>query len=167
VQLTTSSIGVSGRALMFNLLWFTYIGFQLVVLASYLPIYTVREALRVFLVQNYEKFRSWHRHNSQYPPALWFNLIVGWYYVRLAVSKPGFDSLAESYQRTLKVGIHSFPAWRSAFKKVSVEIGRQVRLLCPWARHLTDCLYLWVIKPVVTGGSFTRRPQRSLRCLLV
>jgi len=29
---------------------------------------------------------------------------------------------------TLKVGIHSFLAWRSAFKTVSVEIGRQVRL---------------------------------------
>jgi len=25
------------------------------------------------------------------------------------------DSLAESDQKTLKVGIHSFPAWRSAF----------------------------------------------------
>jgi len=21
----------------------------------------------------------------------------------------------------------------------------QVRLLCPWARHLTRCLYLWVV----------------------
>jgi len=27
------------------------------------------------------------------------------------------DSLAESDQKTLKVGIHSFPAWRSAFKQ--------------------------------------------------
>jgi len=35
-------------------------------------------------------------------------------------------------------GIHSFPAWRSAFKRVSVEIGRQVRLLRPWARNLTE-----------------------------
>ena len=27
----------------------------------------------------------------------------------------GFISLVESYQKTLKNGIHSFPAWRSAF----------------------------------------------------
>jgi len=45
--------------------------------------------------------------------------------------------LANSDQKTLKVGIHNFSAWRAAFKRVSVEIGRQVRLLCPWARHLT------------------------------
>jgi len=44
--------------------------------------------------------------------------------------------MAESDQNTLKVGIHSFPAWRSALKRVSVEIGQQVRLLCPWARQL-------------------------------
>jgi len=30
--------------------------------------------------------------------------------VRLVVGRPGFDSLAESDQETLKVGIHSFPA---------------------------------------------------------
>ena len=28
----------------------------------------------------------------------------------------GFTSLVESYQKTLKNGIHSFPAWRSAHK---------------------------------------------------
>jgi len=27
--------------------------------------------------------------------------------------------------------------------------------------------YLWVVILVVTGGSLTRRPKRSLRCLLV
>ena len=27
----------------------------------------------------------------------------------------GFNPLVESYQKTLKNGIHSFPAWRSAF----------------------------------------------------
>jgi len=49
-----------------------------------------------------------------------------------------FDYLAESDQNNLKVGIHSFLACRrSAFKRVSMEIGRQVCLLCPWARHLT------------------------------
>jgi len=32
----------------------------------------------------------------------------------LKVGRPGFDSLAESDQKTLKVSIHSFPAWCSA-----------------------------------------------------
>jgi len=38
--------------------------------------------------------------------------------VRYIVGRPGFDFLAESDQTTLKVGIRSFPACRSAFKKV-------------------------------------------------
>ena len=33
----------------------------------------------------------------------------------------GFISLVESHQKTLKNGIHSFPAWRSAYKRDSVE----------------------------------------------
>jgi len=41
-----------------------------------------------------------------------------------------------SDQKTLKVGIHSFSAWRLAFKRVSVKISRQVRLLCPWVKAL-------------------------------
>jgi len=36
----------------------------------------------------------------------------GGYSVRLAVGRPGLDSLAELDKKTLKVGIHSFPAWR-------------------------------------------------------
>jgi len=52
--------------------------------------------------------------------------------VRLVVCRLGFDSLAKSHQNTLKVVIHSFPAWRSALKTNSVKIGRKVRLLCPW-----------------------------------
>jgi len=32
----------------------------------------------------------------------------------LKVGKPGFDFLAESDQKPLKIGIHSFSAWRSA-----------------------------------------------------
>jgi len=39
---------------------------------------------------------------------------------------------ATSDQNTLQLGIHSFPAWLLAFRRVSVEIGRQVRLLYPW-----------------------------------
>ena len=31
---------------------------------------------------------------------------------------PGFIPLVESYQKNLKHGIHSFPAWRSALGKV-------------------------------------------------
>ena len=34
--------------------------------------------------------------------------------VRFAVGRPGFHSQVESYQKTLKNGVHSFPAWRSA-----------------------------------------------------
>jgi len=30
-----------------------------------------------------------------------------------------------------------------------------------------DCLYLWVVRLIVTGGSLTWRSKRSLRCLLV
>ena len=40
----------------------------------------------------------------------------------------GFISQVESYQKTLKTGIHSFPAC----------------LLCPWARRLIGCLHLYV-----------------------
>jgi len=63
--------------------------------------------------------------------------------------------MAESDRKTLKVGIYSFPARCSAFKRVSVKISRQVRLLCPWARHVTGLpLYLWAVGLVVTGGSW-------------
>jgi len=31
---------------------------------------------------------------------------------------------------------------------------------------LRDCLYLWVVRLVVTGSSLIRRPKRLLRCLL-
>ena len=57
----------------------------------------------------------------------------------------GFNSQIESYKKTLKNGIHSFLAclvlstigivWRTS---------RQACSLCPWARHLTGCLYLYV-----------------------
>ena len=48
----------------------------------------------------------------------------------------------ESYQKTLKNGIHSFPAWRSVHKVW--RTSRKACLLCPWARHLTGCLHLHV-----------------------
>ena len=55
----------------------------------------------------------------------------------------GFISKVESCQKTLKNGIHSLPAWRSA-NWDSVNRSGQVRLLCPWARHLTGRLHLYV-----------------------
>ena len=46
-----------------------------------------------------------------------FLLLYGYFcdYRRDAVSRGGFNPLVESYQKTLKNGIHSFPARRSAF----------------------------------------------------
>jgi len=37
---------------------------------------------------------------------------------------------------------------------------QQVRLLCPWAQHLTRCFYFWVVRQSA-GGSLTWRPKRS------
>ena len=57
----------------------------------------------------------------------------------------GFVLFVESYQKTLKNGIHSFLAWHLAFKG---SCGEQVGLLCPWARHLRDApIFVWK-----TGG---------------
>ena len=57
----------------------------------------------------------------------------------------GFISQVESYRKTLKNGIHSFPAWRSASKIGIVwRTSRQTCWLCPWARHLAGCLHLYV-----------------------
>jgi len=55
----------------------------------------------------------------------------------LKIGRPESESLAESNQKTLKVGIYSFPGWFSAWERDSVKIGRQVRLLGLWARHVT------------------------------
>jgi len=33
--------------------------------------------------------------------------------------------------------------------------------LCPWARHLMGCLYVCVVKHVVTGVRLTRRPEKG------
>ena len=45
--------------------------------------------------------------------------------------------------KDLKIGIHSFPARRSAFK-VQCGGSRQVYLLCRWERHLTELPHLSV-----------------------
>jgi len=84
----------------------------------------------------------------------------------LKVGRPGFGFLAESSQKTLKVSIHSVERWnknlqggrgqRKKDRKIALLslyllyryhvwnplVGRQVRLLCPWARHLTGLLLL-------------------------
>jgi len=53
---------------------------------------------------------------------------------------------------------YRFPAWRSAFERVSVERGTQVRLMYPWARQLTELL-LHEYLPKARGGMCPgRRP---------
>ena len=60
----------------------------------------------------------------------------------------GFIPLVESYQKTFKNGIYSFPGWRSAFMG---GCGEQADELCAWARHLTGGpIFMWK-----TGGSDT------------
>jgi len=49
--------------------------------------------------------------------------------IHLVVGRPGFDFLAKSDQNTFKVGIHNSPAWRLAFKRVSLEIGSELASL--------------------------------------
>ena len=56
----------------------------------------------------------------------------------------GFIPYFKSYQKTLKNGIHGFSAWHSVQKEIEGRSSRQVCLLCPWARHLTGSLYLYV-----------------------
>ena len=55
-----------------------------------------------------------------------------------------YQKTLKNHQKTLKNGIYSFPAWRSAFMGRLWRTSRQVRLLCPWARHLTGCPRLYV-----------------------
>jgi len=40
----------------------------------------------------------------------------------IKVGRLEFDFLAESEQKILTVGIYNFSAWRSAFKRVSVDV---------------------------------------------
>jgi len=37
-------------------------------------------------------------------------------------------------------------------KGIVWRISRQVSSLCPWARYLTVCSYLWVVRQGVTDG---------------
>jgi len=75
-----------------------------------------------------------------------------------------------SRARLHKIGIHNFHARRSALKSDSVKISRQVRSLCIFGLGTLkwEFLGLWMVRLVVTNGSLTRRPQRSLQvCLLL
>ena len=66
--------------------------------------------------------------------------------VRASASKSvdlEFIPQVESHQKTLKNGIHSFPAWCSA-NSDSVENNLANLLVFPWAGHLTGCLHLHV-----------------------
>ena len=74
----------------------------------------------------------------------------------------GFDS--ESGQTNdLKIGIHSFPAWRSALK-VQCGASSQVRL-CRWERLLTGFLHLNVVDGWPATPKQARRALR--RCLVI
>ena len=61
---------------------------------------------------------SWYTSNAQSGPLLLMQYRRDGVVVRASASQSvdlGFIPLVESYQKTLKNGIHSFPAWRSAF----------------------------------------------------
>ena len=60
-----------------------------------------------------------------------------------AIGRPGFISQVDSYQKTLKNGIHRLPVWRLAYRIVW-RTSRQACLLWLWARHLTGCFCLYV-----------------------
>ena len=67
--------------------------------------------------------------------------------VRASVLQPvdlGLIPLAKSYQKTLKNNIHSFLLGAQHTKRIVWRTSRQACLLCPWARHLTGCLHLYV-----------------------
>jgi len=68
----------------------------------------------------------------------------------LVVGRLGFDSLVKSDQNTFKC--EDRPA-----SSLVVSLGK--------AFNGINCLYLCMVKMVVTGGSLTRRSQRSLRCI--
>jgi len=42
-----------------------------------------------------------------------------------------------------------------------VENQPAISLVESWARHLRGCLYLCVVRDVVTGGRLTRRPEKG------
>jgi len=58
--------------------------------------------------------------------------------IRLVVSRPGFDSLAKSDQKTYKVGIHSFPAWRKHIF-LAQPLCRSTFCCGPFWRHPFYC----------------------------
>ena len=63
--------------------------------------------------------------------------------VRFEVIRLGFTSPSRVILKTLENGIHSFPTWHSALRD-SVENKPASLLSCPWSRHLTRRLHLYV-----------------------
>jgi len=92
--------------------------------------------------------------------------VARWFGASLVVGGPGFGSLAESDQETLKVGIRSFSAWRSAFG--GLVWGRADRFaVVSLVEHLAGLPF-----PLsgLTGGDgwqLNSGTGGSLRCLLV
>ena len=79
----------------------------------------------------------------------------------LQLADLGFNFLVESYQNTLKNGIHSFSARCSAFRK---GCGEQARLLYPWARHLMGCpAFIWKTGAPNTTEMATPKGVRTFR----
>ena len=56
-----------------------------------------------------------------------------------ALVDQGFNPLVESYQKTLKNGIHSFPTWRSTFRE-DVENKQTSLLFVSLGKALTGML---------------------------
>ena len=56
----------------------------------------------------------------------------------------GLTSPVESYQNTEKKWCSQLPCQVLSTQGIPWRTSRQARLLCPWARHLTGCLHLYV-----------------------
>ena len=68
----------------------------------------------------------------------------------------GFIPLVESYQKTLKNGIHSFPARRSAFMRGCGELAGKFACCVLGARHITGRpIFMWK-----TGDPEMATPKR-------
>jgi len=84
----------------------------------------------------------------------YFNITDTWsggYNVHLTIGKPspdflsGFDSIPSSSQtKKLKNVVFTASLLDVQHLRDSVKIDWLVHLLCPWARHLTGYLYLWI-----------------------
>ena len=74
----------------------------------------------------------------------------------------GFNPLVESYQKTLANGIHSFPAWRSAFRGGCGEQAEKFSC-CVLRQENFEQAKSWVNKfySVIKNKSKERKPKKS------